>query len=327
MTKRIFNRQAEPSDLRNEIAARRARVQPHNAPFDFRIHGHRWCVARAIVRGGRITKVPTNLSGCPLDITQSGAGTLDLTSVISQFEHDPLAIGIGLILAGNGIVALDFDHCLMQDGWHPIMVSLVEESRSYTEISSGGDGVHLFLSAADAARRYQNRKCRVADLQIERYSHSRFIACTFARFPGAGEFIEKHEGILGRINAMMGSTSHLPRQAKNGMVIDETSPLYLGPTSPGMSDQQVLSKCRGAKNTQKFHALYELGDVEIYHNGDHSRADQSLLQMLSFYTQSPTQLERLFGSSALGLRDKWTTRIDYRFNSIVAALLKHGAVQ
>lgn len=327
MKKQTGNRQSQSSNLWSEIAARRARVQPNEAPFDFHLHGHRWCIARAEVRDGRISKVPVNLYGRPLDVTKAGAGTLDLGKVIAQFKSDSQAIGIGFILTGNDIVVLDVDHCLTPDGWHPAVVELVHESRSYAEISSGGDGAHLFLTAPGASGRYQNRKCLIKDLQIERYSHSRFIACTFNRFPNAGEFVERNGEFLSRIDALMGSPKHLKGFPRNGVVISDKSPLYQGPTSPEMSDEQVLDRCRSAKNAQKFNTLFELGDATVYHDGDLSRADQSLLQTLSFFTQNPAQLERLFSRSALGLRDKWTRRIDYRFSSIVTALLKHGVVQ
>ena len=78
------------------------------------------------------------------------------------------------------------------------------------------------------------------------------------------------------------------------------------------SDEEVIQKCRGAENAAKFADLFEHGDVHTYHNGDASAADLALLSMLAFWTQDAAQLERIFSSSALGRREKWRGRDDYR---------------
>jgi hypothetical protein len=88
-------------------------------------------------------------------------------------------------------------------------------------------------------------------------------------------------------------------------------------TSP--SDAAILEKCRVAKNAPKFEALYTHGDVSGY-GGDDSGADLALLSLLAFYTQDEAQLERLFSGSALGRRDKWRHRQDYRRRTIRKAL-------
>jgi DNA-binding transcriptional ArsR family regulator len=97
-----------------------------------------------------------------------------------------------------------------------------------------------------------------------------------------------------------------------------------GSTAP--TDTEVIEKCRGAENAAKFSDLFDHGDVHAHHDGDESRADLSLLVILSFYTQDEAQLERLFSSSALGQRTKWRHRDDYRKRTIRKALLNVGEV-
>src|SRR5215208_1103313 len=89
-----------------------------------------------------------------------------------------------------------------------------------------------------------------------------------------------------------------------------TSPAPGPDSSP--TDEQVIEKCRSASNAAKFSDLYDHGDVHTYHGGDDSAADLALLSVLSFYTQDVVQLERIFSSSALGQREKWRGRHDYR---------------
>jgi DNA-binding transcriptional ArsR family regulator len=92
----------------------------------------------------------------------------------------------------------------------------------------------------------------------------------------------------------------------------------------GPTDEMVIQKCRAADNAAKFADLFDRGDVHAHHGGDASVADLALLGILAFYTQDQTQLERLFSSSALGRREKWRQRGDYRRRTISRALASLG---
>jgi DNA-binding transcriptional ArsR family regulator len=106
----------------------------------------------------------------------------------------------------------------------------------------------------------------------------------------------------------------------NGHVKRETSP-----SSPH-SDEAIIQKCRAAENAAKFADLYDQGDVHAHHGGDDSVADLALLGMLAFYTQDAEQLERIFSDSALGQREKWRRRQDYRERTIQKVLAERGEV-
>jgi hypothetical protein len=96
-------------------------------------------------------------------------------------------------------------------------------------------------------------------------------------------------------------------------------------TAPGSpTDEMVIEKCRAASNAAKFSDLFESGDVHAHHGGDDSRADLALLSMLTFWTQDEAQLERIFSGSALGQREKWRRRHDYREMTIQKALSDLG---
>jgi hypothetical protein len=96
------------------------------------------------------------------------------------------------------------------------------------------------------------------------------------------------------------------------------------PASPSPTDEMVIEKCRAAENATKFSDLFDHGDVHTHHGGDDSAADLSLLDILRFYTEDEAQLERLFSQSALGQRDKWRRRDDYRKRTISKALSDVG---
>jgi hypothetical protein len=97
-----------------------------------------------------------------------------------------------------------------------------------------------------------------------------------------------------------------------------------GSTSP--TDEQVIAKCRAAKNAAKFSDLFDHGDVYAHHGGDASSADLAMVGMLAFWTQDEAQLERLVSSSALGRREKWRHRDDYRKRTIRRSLADLGEV-
>ena len=86
----------------------------------------------------------------------------------------------------------------------------------------------------------------------------------------------------------------------------------------------MIEKCRAAENAAKFADLFDHGDVHAHHGGDDSVADLALLGIMAFYTQDEAQLERLFSSSALGRREKWRQRDDYRRRTISRALASLG---
>jgi hypothetical protein len=90
--------------------------------------------------------------------------------------------------------------------------------------------------------------------------------------------------------------------------------------SDGPTDEMVIEKCRAAENGAKFSDLFDRGDVHAHHGGDDSRADLALVSMLAFWTQDGAQLERLVSTSALGRREKWRRRDNYRKGTIHKAL-------
>jgi hypothetical protein len=83
-----------------------------------------------------------------------------------------------------------------------------------------------------------------------------------------------------------------------------------------LTDEEVIALARGAKNAEKFEALWS-GDTSGY--ASHSEADQALISLLAFYTQDENQLDCLYRQSAL-CREKWINRPDYRRRTIQRAL-------
>jgi hypothetical protein len=77
----------------------------------------------------------------------------------------------------------------------------------------------------------------------------------------------------------------------------------------GMSDAVLLARARGARNGDRFAALWNKPDAT-------SEDDAALLGMLSFWTHDADQLDRLWLASPCGSRLKTQSRSDYRARSI-----------
>lgn len=70
-----------------------------------------------------------------------------------------------------------------------------------------------------------------------------------------------------------------------------------------LADEQVIEKCRAAKDAARFSGLFDYGDMSA-NNNNASDTDYALLGKLKFWTQDPDQLDRIMRLSALR-RPKW----------------------
>lgn len=96
------------------------------------------------------------------------------------------------------------------------------------------------------------------------------------------------------------------------------------PTKSKLSDRAVIQKALLAKDGKRFEDLWKgslIGYIGADGNPDRSAADMALMNKLAFWTGGDAiQMERLFSASALGKRDKWIDRSDYRKRTVENAL-------
>jgi hypothetical protein len=94
----------------------------------------------------------------------------------------------------------------------------------------------------------------------------------------------------------------------------EVSANGAGP-SPSADDNLIIEKALGAKNGEKFAALWS-GDTSNYPS--RSEADLAFCRIVAFFTQHEDQIDRLYRQSGL-MREKWE-RADYRSSTIDLAI-------
>lgn len=166
-------------------------------------------------------------------------------------------------------------------------VKIFREFDSYSELSPSGTGIHIIVKGKvpGGGRR------RAA---IEIYSTERFFTMT-GNVQNPSPIAERQE-LINLLYSQMGPAPVEYEYAEDGV--------------QNKTDEEILKIAREASNGAKFSALYD-GDWSSLYNGDQSRADFALVDMLGFYSRNKAQVTRLFLASQLGQRDKAQKRPRY----------------
>ncbi|MFI1485775.1 DNA primase [Streptomyces sp. NPDC020747] len=94
-----------------------------------------------------------------------------------------VGVGLGYVLAeGDGIVCIDLDHCLDEGQLAPWARAILDDCpASYTEVSPGGDGLHIW----GHGELKRGRRMRQGGSSVEVYGQGRYVAMTGRRFEDA----------------------------------------------------------------------------------------------------------------------------------------------
>lgn len=161
-----------------------------------------------------------------------------------------------------------------------VHADILANADTYIERSVSGRGYHVVV-AGQVER-------PIKTPHIEQYSEKRFMICT-------GDVVKDLPVVNGQplidlIHQHFGSQStyvdplgELPDQA---------------PDLAELPDEEIIRRGLEAENGDKFEALFN-GDIDTYSQGDHSRADSALLNLLCFLTPHNEQVRRIFKASKL----------------------------
>ena len=249
---------------------------------------------------GKPTKVPYRADGRGKASSTDPATWCDfktaLRGVIQQGFNGP-----GFVFTKtSGIVGIDLDHCLdaLTGELAEWAQDIVTRLNSYTELSPSGTGLHIYVKGTlpeDA----KHTKPMPDGGKIEIYDSARYFTVTAQPYAGTPALICERTDAMAALHAEL----FPPKPA---------APRAVVPTHILPDDSELLNKARSAKNGSEFAALFDSGDTSGY-GGDDSRADLALAGHLLFWAGGDCErAERLFGQSALGQRDKWRDREDYR---------------
>jgi len=262
----------------------------------------RWVCWRYESRHGKWTKAPMRPDGVPAKSNDPATWAPFEKAYGAALRY--AGFGVGFML-GDGVVGIDLDHCRdpesgVIEAWAQ---EIIDELKSYTEVSPSGTGVHILCQGAlPPGRRRQNR--------VEMYAEGRFFTITGQRLNDY-ELGERTAELAGLHARLFGGG------AQNGRQAAKNTHRRGGGAGVELDDQALLKRARTAKDGGKFARLWAGQWQGEY--ASQSEADLALCNLLAFWTGGDaSRIDRLFRQSGL-MREKWE-RADYRQVTINAAL-------
>ena len=263
-------------------------------PLELQRHD-RWVLWQSQPLGNRLAKVPVRPNKQFAAVNNPDHWS-DFESVWDAYRSGGFS-GLGFCLAGDGLVFVDYDSTV--DRLEPDDLGEYEV-RGWTERSPSGKGLHTVVIArkpvVDCRFKPKNSKIK----EIEVYDRDRYFTVTGHTVGDCHELWDNQVDI-DRL------CRNFPQGHQYPCVVTESS----------IPDGQIWEKMMSSSQAGKILRLWSGEGAE-----DHSAADLALMNHLAYWTgNDPLAMERLFGMSALGQREKWRDRLDYRRRTIHRALL------
>lgn len=158
--------------------------------------------------------------------------------------------------------------------------SIVQHFASYTERSTYGKGLHIWVRANIG------HGCKRDGVEV--YSQERFIICTGDRISPTGALEDRQQMLDNMVSQMRG----IRYEEQELVELEEED-----------SDEEIYQRASTAGNAEKFNDLCA-GNWQKYGFPSQSEADLALMSMFTFYSKSNEQCRRLFRCTALGKREK-----------------------
>lgn len=275
-------------------------IQFDNIPPEMKAINN-WVCWRYEERNGKETKIPYNPKSGSMAKSNSPKTWVNYDDAVTAFSGGSYD-GIGFEFGNSPFVGIDIDHCIEGGVVNKEAQKIIDDFTGYVELSPSGAGVHIIVKA-DIADGKGRRKGN-----IETYPAGRFFTVTGNVIPGYKKISTEGKALQALI-AIVDAKTPLQELPQNPLI-----------DPPEMLDSELINKIRQSGQGAKFEALYDRGDLSAY-GGDDSAADQALMNILAWWTNGDMlAMERMFTSSALGKREKWANRQDYRDRTIQEAI-------
>lgn len=231
----------------------------------------------------------------------------------------------GLMFAlGDGFSGVDFDGLVNPNSENKEAYRAIDELigliGSYTEYSPSGTGFHTITRAdwplnTDSLRRDSSKHKHCA---VECYSGRRFFTVTGLVYDIYSDMTENHKGFHSffvEIQRIFKDNHHKKKEFKS---VAATYQRREDGFRPPDDDKELLRIISNSKQGAEFDRLFCGG----YDEGDESRLDLTLMNILAFFTNGDAaRMERLFKQSALYARPDFSKHgRDYIARTINKAL-------
>ena len=299
----------------------------NHLPDEMRMYKN-WVAWRLETVGGRETKIPyCPLTGCKARSNDASTWS-SVRRAAARVEAGGYS-GIGFMLSDSPYVCVDLDDCLDGGEKEAWAAGIVAALGSYTEVSQSGRGLHIF-GRANIERGRRNER-------IEVYPDKRFIAMTGNIYEGRSEIHDMQAAL----DALM--REHFPADGETATVKpppadrkartsdskarasgsglragDSKTPPAVPIAKPTPAAAQAIERARKKDSAPLFAKLFDEGDTSGY--ASESEADLALMNLLAFAADGDAAvMGEAFSASALGRREKWKKRADYRAWTVNAA--------
>ncbi len=272
----------------------------------------RWGPVR---KDGKRGKIPINPSTRLLARTNDPSSWSTYRQALACKQEHGLG-GIGFVFTEDDVYfGWDLDDCRDHEtGWiHPAALALAARFGTYYEVSPSGTGIKGIGIGCKPIVEGEKTRCSTENTpwggKIELYDQLQYFTITEKPLGGRGLPIRDAQDVLDSVYREFFPEPQKPVQAA------------LRPDTNPTEDGELLKAGRNAKQLgPKFIALYDRGDLS-WSGNDASKADNDLMTQLAYLTwHDAARMEALFSQSALGRRDKWTSRPDYRKTTIDYAI-------
>ncbi len=267
------------------------KVNVQNIPESLRNHAL-WCCWKLEDRNGKPTKVPYNplSSGRAMSNNRSTFGTFE-QAVFARDMKGYDGIGIGIF---DEICAIDIDHCIQDGVFSELAKKVYSIMDSYTEISPSGEGLRILFRAPgfryEKDKYYINHQKIGLEIYVSGFTN-KYVTVTGNTVHPCG--IENRTEELQKVLDLF-----MCRDVPQNQILTKETHL----PAVSLSDQELCMRAENASNGHLFRTLMS-GNTMGY-DGDHSKADLALCNLLAFYTKDAHQIDRIFRSSGL-MREKW----------------------
>ena len=267
---------------------------------------------------GKTDKVPVGPGGANIDPT-------DPRNWKSHTEAAGSGAPVGFVFTREDpFFFVDVDEAYAEGAWSSLAVQIVAQFPGcYVEVSQSGRGLHIFGRGVVP----EGARCENSVAKLGFYAHGRFAALTFLNARGSSDT----DGQAG-VDWLVANYFQPRPELTPAEWTTEPCAGWAGPED----DDELIKRAKRSKSAAaafgakaSFKDLFT-GDTEKlrgFFPGDNetginqSEADAALCAHLAFYTgRDCERMERIFNISALGQRDKWAERDDYRQRTILGAV-------
>lgn len=257
----------------------------------------------------------------------SPAQWVDFKTACQWHEAGVGASGLGILIGSNpkdnpsvkyssSLVALDIDGCLGTDGELleatgsdvRAAVKALHAAGVYIEISPSGTGLRALWRGSRPDGVGERWESFGTSGELYDGKSSRFVTVTGEVWHGGPiAIMEPGEALAAEIAEYLGM---FPNQRTE----DGGAPARDMPT---LSDAEIIAKVKQGGGHGKGKRLWE-ADLSDY-AGDNSAADRAICCLIAQWTDDAAQVVRVWGASALGMREKFK-RKDYQTKTVQGAL-------